>query len=730
MNYSGQQSTECENICGSGSQLKTSAEPLCAEEIYNKFKDASVNIRTIPKYRIFWQQFNKFFDAPNTGSFYNAGILPMSYSGFFTEKGYIVSSSAFMVLIYLSALFMTFSFAYCIDECTVSTDGQPFSKFFTNKYRDIPGFMDVMRSICSGGCFADWFEFYAEVFNVNRCGKSFIYRAYIVGVDFDTGVAIYRIDPCDPWNKCLPIIKDQPYLKWGNSKCYTPGNKVYTIGDFRCADSQSFSTGTVVDNTNASRDGAVCYEMIATTMDVSLGAEGAPILNECGYVVGIITGLTNEGRNAIGVTSSFIERVISSIVRSSCRPGCTPHALYLDLFGFIAYRYGTLDWTYRIKTADDLNQLFLQQAIANIAPCCEPCPATQLPWSSVGCDPCKNWSAFRDQFYTQDNCRINRELLGIIIDSEPTGSLGDAIETCQRGNPNYGKPCNEIYQIDKGDLVTHLNGAPLGQLPFQNTPNNILYSLLPCDCVDLQFFKADEMYTQCHKLSVELQDSLCWVGGFTPISFPCGTGTTYTANLPPTFQYTKFYQQWLSFIVWIFNAIPQVYRATILSNVEYAQNVLQETYNKSYFQGVTGGYTGSLLPTGITGSTQSVFPKPNKFNNAMANTINGTTVSRNFVAIVAKPSIETCIRPAAFFDLVSSFSHSSNWNSFLQSLPNAIATAATLFNGNLTQAFADGMVPSVLLDLIPPPFSTANPTQYLPGSPSGNAFMIANAGIF
>ena len=690
---------DCEDARCTAMPSSMGPEPLCANEIYCRFKDASVNIRAIPKFRVFWQQFNKFLDAPNTGSFFNAGILPMSYSGFFVERGYIVSSSAFLVLIYLAALFLTFSFAYCIDECTRleqnDSNREPFAKFFTNKYRDIPGFMDVMKSICAGGCFADWFEFYAEVFNVNGCGRSFIYRANVIGLDFDTGVAIYGIEPCDPWNKCLPPIMDQPYLKWGNSKCYTPGNKVYTIGDFRCADSQSMSYGCVIDNTNASRDGNVCYEMIATTMDVYLGAEGAPILNECGYVVGVITGLTGEGRNAVGVTSSFIERVVSALVRSACRPNCTPHALYLDLFGFIAYRHGILDWSYRIKTADDLNQLFLQQAVRNVQPC-DPCCETpsNYVWCD-GCDPCKNWSVYRERFYTQDNCRINRELLGIIIDSEPSGTLGDAIEECRRDNPNYGKPCNEVYQIEKGDLVTHLNGAPLGQLPFQNTPNNILYSLLACDCVDLQFFKASEMYTQCHSLTVELEDNLCWVGDFAPITFPCPCEDTASA-IHPSLQaigYSEFYNQWIGFIIWIFNALPQVYRATILSNVEYSQILLGEKYNRDTY------YPDSAVPDVFGSGANKPVP-------GAGSTITGTTFSRIFVSIVAKPSVETCIRPAAFFDLVSSFSHPSTWNSFLQSLPKYVSMAATLLNGNLSSAFPNG-IPSVIGDMLPSVFTEA-----------------------
>ena len=665
------------------------ADALCPSEIFKRFGDAAVTMRTVPKFRVFWQNYNNMTDQLNPGSHYNAGVAPVSHSGFFMNKGFIVSSIPFTIILLLAALFFTFIAAFCwrpgvtaeqisavYNQCCQSCT-PPNASNLTNKYESLPGFVEVMRGICSGQSFADFFEFYAEVFNVNGCGENFIYRAYLVGLDFSTGVGIYRIEACDPWNKCLPLIKKQKYLIFASSKCYTPGNTVHTVADLRCTGSRSYSSGVVVDNANVSRQGDVTYETIATNMDIGRGAEGAPILNDCGYVVGIVTAMS-ECCHALGVSSSFITRVIDAIIDAACHveeqgPGCAnEHALYIDLFGCIVYRHGSINWNFRGKTALDLNQLFLQKTVS--APACAPC----APCPDTGahpfmkpteCDPCCGWEGLENRFYNDNTCRINRELMGIIIDCEPCGQLADVVEECQRSSPNWGKGCSEYYQIEKGDVVTHLNGVPLGTLPHQNTPDNILYSLSACDCVELKFQKANEMFTNCHALKVRLEDSICWIGDFKPIVTKCLPADSMNPSVDDT--PSCFLSSWLHFVFWWLNAVPQVYRAVFFTNLSGYMLKLNACLNSVMYKTLLPDVNENAYPDNLNFDNGSHPPDPNGADiGPLAQALVSSNISRDTMACIAKPSLSACYVPCSFIDFISSFQHPTSYECFKQTIPD------------------------------------------------------------
>lgn len=718
--------------CDTSSSSKRKQETLCPADIFKRFGDAAVTLRTIPKFRVFWQNFNNTTNCLNPGSHYNAGVVPVSTSGFFIQKGFIVSGIPCMTILLLAALFFTYVAAMCwvpgmtteqlqaaVNNCTGCQT--PTNSKLTNEYHEIPGFLELMRGICSGASFADFFEFDTEVFNVNGCGENYIYRAYLVGLDFETGVGVYRIEPADPFNKCLPIIKKQKYLMFGSSKCYTPGNTVHTIADLRCSGSRSYSSGSVTDNTNLSRQGDVNYETITTNMDIGRGAEGAPILNDCGYVVGIITGMSANG-NAIGVSSSFITRVIDAILDAACNVDdarnacCNDHALYVDLFGCVLYRYGTINWNFRGKTALDLNQLFLQRATSKTP--CKVAPVAPAPGAhpfAVAADhnPCTDWEGLQSRFYNDATCRINRELLGIIIDCEPCGQLAEVVEECHRSSPNWGNGCSEIFQIEKGDVVTHLNGAPLGTLPNQNTPLNILYSLNACDCVELKFQKADELFTECHSLRVRLDDSLCWISEFRPIAMAClqisatdaadYLNTATNGPLEVTENIQKFVTNWLQFIFWLLHTVPQIYRATFFTNLSAFMVKLNALSNQTVYNSTDGG---------VPANNNTI---------TLGTALQLSDLSRSVMSTVAHPSIASCYEPAAFIDFISSFQHPNNFECFKNSIPDYI----TMYAGSPTGTFArdvSGLVPEGT-----PSASLFGAVHTLPGVPKSVVDMASTA---
>jgi len=660
---------------------KQNADVLCPSDIYKKFGDAVVTLRTVSNFRVFWQDYGTATNDLHPSTHFSAGIGAVSTTGFFIRQGFIVSGIPFLSILMMAAMFFTYIACLCWQPgMNFTTLGQAVnncccpptsSSNLVNNYQSMPGFVEVLRGICTGQSFADFFDFYAEVYNVNNCGENISYRAFLVGLDFETGVGIYRIEHCDEWNQCLPRIKKQKYLMFGNSKCYTPGNTVHTIADSRCTGARSYSKGVVVDNTHFSRQGDVNYESLATNLNVGRGSEGAPVLNDCGLVVGIVTGMT-ECCNAIAVSSSFIAGVVDAILEVACFDNyttcesCNPHAVYIDLFGCICYRYGTIQWSFRGKTALDINQMFLQTTIEGPAckACCPPNnapPVPPHPFCPAGADPCaNNCDIFAERFYTDSNCQINRHLVGIIIDTEPCGQLAEVVEACTSQAVNYGRSCTDIVQIQCGDIVTHINANPLGMLPHQNTPANILYNLLPCDCVTLSFQKLNERYTQCHTVRVRLEDSLCWIGNFKPIITAClNLGPALIENpfipsdLTSATGYTCFIQQWSQLLFWLLNTIPQVYRASFFTNLSAYMTTLNTLLNNNVY--------GNIANYNVANPTDAY---PLQLALVMSN------ISRTVMTYLIEPSIQSCYRPASFVDYISSFQHPNTWETFSKTLPD------------------------------------------------------------
>ena len=163
---------------------------------------------------------------------------------------------------------------------------------------------------------------------------------------------------------------------------------------------------------------------------------------------------------------------------------------------------------------------------------------------------------------------------------------------------------------------------------------NILYSLRPCTCVELEFWKADERYSRCHYLNVRLNSSLCWLGDFRPVISKCLNFQAVVDSITTPGTATDlstivcFLQSWVHFILWLLNAVPQVYRACVFTNLQAHMNVLTsfvsyaallDRANYSPFDGSATAATDNLaLALGLSNITRSV------------------------MSILAKPSLETC----------------------------------------------------------------------------------------
>lgn len=561
--------------CSKNLSLPVSVEAttLCSNEIYKRFKDAVVQFSAIPKFSIDGPMVTGGIGIPGVYSLTGTAtgsstgtittpVLPLNYSGFLYEaKGYIVSSSCFLYALFLA---LYYNQLYLVGGApTDATTGNPsIANLPSSVLVNIEVVLSIIFDPNNPRSLSDFFDFFVTVFNVNGCGKAYVYRAYIVGVDFDTGIAVYRIDPCDPWNKCCVPIGKHIFLRWGTSKCYGPGSPVHIIGAYSQQSPLSMASGSVVNNSDVITSGVITYEAILTDVVVLNGVEGAPILDQCGYVVGVVTGRTgnvtynssNSTLNsllagtipsaavsqlgtAFGVTSSFICGVVDRLIDADQRPDCTEFVIYNDIFGFNLYRHATLGISYIYRTGVEIG-LYGADTVY---------PVDIQRW------------------YDPAYCEINRQLIGIQVTSNPIGPLSDAYEDCttQQFPVFQGKtvitPSLDFigFQVQAFDVITGLNGMPIGQMLPQITPDVLLYQLKPCDTLVVEFLKAAESYTTCHTLCTALGDSLAFLFNLPNLS-TSGTGVTYVTVPISLVQYQQI-------LIWFFLALSQVDRAYILS---------------------------------------------------------------------------------------------------------------------------------------------------------------------
>jgi hypothetical protein len=614
--------------CAGKTALPLSNEPttLCGSEVFKRFKDAVVSVSAIPKFSFQTRQDNTLtgasFFANGTGPVSPSGALalavPLDYSGFFYEKdGYIVSSAAFLYLFVLALLYLapnvltSLKVARDINGNPVPAPVAPVfpeSDLLNTQYT----LLNVIRTIfdpANPQSLVDFFDFFITVFNVNGCGKSYVYRGYVVGVDFETGIALYRIDPCDPWNKCTVCIKKHPYLKFGTSKCYTPGNSAHVIATQSQQSPQSMASGTIVNNTSVQANAVITYEGVLTDIQVLNGAEGAPILDQCGYVIGVVTGRSgvlqqgasvnlatqvngvsavngtayiptvnngvitnpsvaleslkvNSAGAAFGVSSAFINAVVDRLIEADLRPQCSSFVLYNDIFGFNIYRHATLSICYYYRQGSDIGLLAGEVV----------------------------YPAYQERWYDPAYCEINRQLIGIVLKDNPGGSLADAYEDCRalqfpvfQGKTVMQLPADWVgFQLEALDLITGINGMPVGQLPTQITPSTLLYQLQPCDTVTIDFQKANEFYTHCHSLCTSLDDSLAWVFALPNIY---NTAQTEVIDIFVAQNLTTY----AALVGWFLNSLSQVQIATllslILSNAQTPNSSFGTTWTSAYLAG-------------------------------------------------------------------------------------------------------------------------------------------------
>ena len=703
--------------------VKESPKIYCANEIGTRFGSAVVGIKIIPKFQTFWQNFNRFVEEVYGATHFNAGILPMSGTGYFQPNGYIHSSTAFMAIMEISAFVQTFSVPWCWEPGTNEVEPNVAAFLnphkcpdpttpYTNRYANLAAFSDVLNSLCNGKNIAQWFEFYIDVTQNTPNSCPVTYRASLFGMDFDTGFASFRINNSDPFNNCSDPLVRQGFLKYGNSKGALPGSRVFCLYDSRVTGPKCVASGVVSDNSALLRDGSVTYEMLTTDIVVSEGAEGAPIINESGYVVGMVTGITETGQ-AVAVSSTFLERIYTSLEQAASAGGdCNNFAPWIAAMGCRVYRHGTLKMTYHTKTASDINQAFLAVATGTKNSPCSSCHSCMV---GTSCEQNRDGDYWRKRFYTYQNCSIAKDIRGIILDTDPCGDLARATEQCSTNDPNYGQVRNRYVRVEQGDLLTYINNVELGGLRHQYSPDTIFFGIEACTCVTIRFRKKSELYTEEHCLEVKTDDSLDWISSFVPCCKPCLDYCPEKCLADPTLckgdllmnmvSVLKAVNCWVSLIRWFTRTMPQVYRANFFGNFNHFMTRLNEWINLLVMPFPAGDQTAmagkgdtallqlsSALKAAIPGFPDLACIYKGVRATPMSKGLALTALSRAMVTMVADSSVRAAVKPLPFFDFVASFAHPSDACAFDQLVPNYLAMA-----GSKISQYATALAPCAVV---------------------------------
>jgi S1-C subfamily serine protease len=375
-------------------------------------------------------------------------------------------------------------------------------------YPDVPTYGKYPNSLIRAS------KILVDISNVNGCGKSYTYEADLIGIDGASNIAILRINMNNDWNKCNPPIRIcHPFLHWGKSRNTCPGDTIISIGNTPApadiALTQNISPilnaenavviGNISDNRYVFPGGQVPGELILLSNIFANGLQrGLPILTINGTVIGMVVFINSNFGYNVALSEFFMRRPIKALITSFQN-----HSISKSYQGFIEpvldpindylrFNKGWLGLGGILMDEEDYNTNLQANvtlpSTSNIirVPFLYTGP-TGITATLVNGPDCKEIVGFRILAVAGPTAGTELFLPG----AAPSITLVPTLKS----SPLFGI-------IFPGDIVTHINGCPLGDRKSQISPSLVMWRVRPGDSVTILYKKQSERFEFTHEITI------------------------------------------------------------------------------------------------------------------------------------------------------------------------------------------------------------------------------------
>jgi hypothetical protein len=349
-----------------------------------------------------------------------------------------------------------------------------------------------------------------DVIDVNGSGHSYTYAATLLGVSGIGDIAVLYINPADPWNRNVPCIKEcHPHFKFGCSRKYKCGEKVFALGDpftrplpynnnwctpLNKTRGHAFVQGTIADNRYLDYAGYAQPELVAVNMPIFDRRAGLPLIDKFGHVIGMqtmsVTGAVTASDNTTtalpltlnptlyvppngdGVVAGPSQFFMLHVVKTLLCPNKDCNVSFVEtvsgpggLYSFYRYIYGFLGLAWEVFTGA-MYQSYRDQN------------GYDTPFFNVSPNSYLNTNAIKEV--------IGLRVVGVAKDDPTTPATSPDQANLYLPNMDLTSlqaPLEDV--VMRNDIITHADGLPLGDLSKQIPISLLLFRKAPGDNVTL-----------------------------------------------------------------------------------------------------------------------------------------------------------------------------------------------------------------------------------------------------
>jgi hypothetical protein len=361
-----------------------------------------------------------------------------------------------------------------------------------------------------------------SVFNVNNKGHSFIYEADLVGVDGAGDIAVLRINYKKQWNLCNPCVeKCHPYFCFGESRCTTPGEKVYLIGDWAGNDHDghtfnavgAITDGLLSDNRYVDYSGWDLAELILVSAASYGFSAGLPILDCQGKVIGMQTNdiatfvdqpfvtptqISGSGYVA-GPSEYFMKRIIYALIKGNCRNRWNCHlesicdpagAYYRYKKAYAGLAYEVFNGNYDVTFDYTSGSIFANR------------PRVRL--DSAG------------NFLNSPSCKqlVGIKVVGVAgINPTDASAVANGFWYVPGGTgaaplAQFVSPSPFLGKLLPGDIITHIGETALGDLECQFAPSMVTWRLCAGEVIEISYRRGGNALNSSDNGATDSYDNL------------------------------------------------------------------------------------------------------------------------------------------------------------------------------------------------------------------------------